>query len=151
MHLRHPGHGRGIENAVAHNAETPGPFADQNVSVGHEENRPWMLKPLDHCGHSNLMLLRSVENDRGCGRIHVGNAHTRRGARLCEQSRRGESDHEKSETRHKPLECASYTNSSLRFCFDIGVKRRGTMESRIEPGPSKAAQSRIPSGNYLLP
>jgi len=66
LHLRHPGHRSGIEHAVAHDAQAPGPLGDEDGAVRKKRHTPRLVQPFGH-NEANLMLNAGIEHDRPVG------------------------------------------------------------------------------------
>ncbi len=58
------GHRRGIELAVAHDAQAPGPLGHEHRAVGEPRHRPRVLEPGDDRGHADALPLAGVEFHR---------------------------------------------------------------------------------------
>ena len=68
--LGHPGHRRGVEHPVAHEAQPSRPLRHQQPAVGQERQPPGMLEPPGHHHHANLRLLGGGEDPRLVGQRH---------------------------------------------------------------------------------
>jgi hypothetical protein len=87
--LRHPGHRRRVEDAVADDAQAAGTLGDEHVPVGQPQHRPWVDEAVGDLDDANLRPLAGVEDPRPGAEGLPGNAERgRRGAAAALCARR---------------------------------------------------------------